>query len=120
MIDGYVEREEKLPAHLVPPDIPNEYDGWWRAFWELSSERQITGSEQGFGCSRIPNSAIVRWSRDAACDIEEAESFLGVIRAMDRAWMSAVSQQGDKPTKTPEQDNISSQPMTKDLFDALF
>lgn len=128
MIDGLLDRGEPVPAHLIPPDVLPEYHVWIEAFWELSSERQI-----GMGYGKIPHSAIRRWSDREGMDEDEAESFLGAIRVMDRVWLAEISKETEdarsdkstvagtvtKPAGSKKQ-RISSRPMSPNLFDALF
>lgn len=101
-----------------------EYITWLEAFWELSSERQL-----GFGYGKIPHSAIVQWSIKNDHDEDDAESFLGVIRAMDQVWLEYIAESRDDKTgshslgatqRKRSPDRISSRPLTPALFDALF
>lgn len=103
-----------MPAHLIPPPLEPEYESWLRAFWELSSERQI-----GFGLGSIPHSAIRNWADRAGYDEDESESFLGAMRVLDRVWLEQASSKSDSTTQQ-QPDRIVDQPLTGPLFDALF
>ena len=60
------------------------YDGWYRDFFELSTDRQI-----GMAVGPIPAASIERQGR--------CELFRRVIRAMDRVYLAHVRGEGDEP-----------------------
>jgi hypothetical protein len=61
------------------------------AFWELSTDRQLTG----YGSGPIPAASIDRHT--AGWDADEAEMFRACIRAMDAVFLQSQSKEPDVP-----------------------
>ena len=91
------------------PQIPNGYEGWEFAFWELSTNRK-TASHIFLP---IPSQAIDDWI-DRATDIGGREKlFRQSIRSMDAEFLAFMNRKPDDP-------KVSKQPLTPTLFSAMF
>lgn len=77
----------EVPESLEPPEFIDGYDGWYGAFFRLSTERQI-GMVEG----EIPASAIERYT--AGWHYEDADTFELCVREMDKIYLT----RGEKPT----------------------
>lgn len=82
-----------IPAHYAPPPVAPGGEEWLAAFFDLSTDRQITG----YGSGPIPAASIARhvagWPED------EAEAFRRCIRAMDEAFREACAPPAPGETK---------------------
>ena len=90
MADRYIRRGKPVPDSLIGPDVLPGYEDWYRAFHELSTDRQI-----GMAVGPIPAAAIDRHGGGAF--------FRRVIRAMDRVYLAHV--RGD--VDAPESENLA-------------
>jgi len=81
-------RGAPIPKHMHPPKIMPGYDRWNIAFWELSTERHISGGP-------IPSSAIYAWP----IPDHERDLFYRCIRAMDRVMLAHYAPKKDEETK---------------------
>lgn len=68
------------------PDITLYEASFYRAFWELGTERQI-----GMATGPIPRSAIRDYALEEGMGETDAMIFMRVIRAMDNAYMTALA-----------------------------
>lgn len=75
--DGFVP-----PALLSRPDLDPALEWVWKAFWGLSSDRQV-----GMSLGPIPWSSINAYGLRMDLDLDEFEKFEGLIRAMDGAYL---------------------------------
>lgn len=86
-----------MPDRLYPPDVNPGAAAWLDDFFELGTDRQLTG----YGAGPIPAASIARhvagW-----CEYE-AWQFRHVIRALDGAWLKRQS--GDDDVDAPVSDN---------------
>jgi len=86
---------KRVPDRLYPPDVNPGAVQWLDDFFELGTDRQLTG----YGSGPIPSSSIARhvdgWLEG------EAEMFRHVIRALDGAWLKRQS----PDSEVPESDN---------------
>ncbi len=74
-----------IPKHYAPPEIMLGGEDWLAQFFDLSSDRQMTG----YGSGPIPATSIDRRVADWPSD--EAEAFRRCIRAMDEAFLDACA-----------------------------
>ena len=74
-----------IPKHYYPPELMPGADEWLRDFYELSTDRQITG----YGSGPIPAASIARHT--AGWDDAERQTFTACIRAMDTAFLDATA-----------------------------
>lgn len=112
IIDGYEQRGEPIPDRYLSPEMLTEAQPYLKAFWSLSNDRQL-----GFGGSGgILFTAIDRYAeRSGITDPDEYWTFEAMIRACDAVWLKHANGSGkDKPQ------NVSSEPMTPEKFDAMF
>lgn len=90
-------REGKpLPTNATPPpygDHPEIEDWIMAAFADLSTDRSI-----GFATGPIPWTAIAAYADGAGLDREASKTFVGYIRALDRAYLADRSAQEPKPS----------------------
>lgn len=70
------------------------YEGWYDAFWRLSTERQI-----GMGIGPIPASMIDRHT--AGWDEDDAEAFEFCIRKMDEVYLMNQNKTDQSPPTDP-------------------
>jgi hypothetical protein len=71
---------------LEEPETPPMASFYIRAFWELSTERQI-----GLAIGPIPVSKIRECAQDRG--VRDVAEFLAIIQALDRAYLQWVSEQ---------------------------
>lgn len=88
------------------PEVPFAGRRVWSIFLELNGERSV-----GFGPGPITSSAIEAWSRLRREPVRPWE--LTIIRALDAAYL-------DKASAAAPKTEVSSQPMTPELFRAMF
>lgn len=88
MADRYKTRGKPVPAEFIGPALLPGYEGWFAAFYELSTDRQL-----GMAIGPIPAGSIERQN--------EAPLFRRVIRAMDGVYLAHVRGVPD----VPESDN---------------
>lgn len=74
-----------IPAHYAAPEIQPGGEEWLSAFFDLSTDRQITG----YGSGPIPAASIDRHVSGWPAD--EADAFRRCIRAMDDAFRDALA-----------------------------
>ena len=86
-----------MPDRLYPPDVNPGAVAWLDDFFELGTDRQLTG----YGAGPIPASSIAR--HVAGWPDSEAWQFRHVIRALDNAWLKRQS--GDDDVDAPVSDN---------------
>jgi len=86
-----------VPDRLYPPDVNPGAVAWLDDFFELGTDRQLTG----YGAGPIPASSIAR--HVAGWPDYEAWQFRHVIRALDNAWLKRQS--GDDDVDAPVSDN---------------
>lgn len=89
------EKGRRIPDRLYPPDIQPGAAQWLEDFFELGTDRQLTG----YGAGPIPAGSIER--HIAGWPYGDAEMFRYVIRALDGAWLKRQKPDGD----APESDN---------------
>jgi len=82
-----------VPKHYAPPELLPGLDEWAEAFYELSSDRQLTDHIRG----QIPAGSIARHTSGWGAD--EAELFRFCIRAADAAFLDAMAPPKDGETK---------------------
>lgn len=72
-----------LPDSILnKPILSYGLDFFWRAFWELSTDRDIGMSE-----GPIPWSSMDRWALRHEIDGDEFNRFVLIMRAMDSAYI---------------------------------
>jgi hypothetical protein len=77
-IAAFVRFNAPLPANLIAPELADELEvAYWRAFWELSSERQQGGV---IGWRAIHDYARIKGMEPLA--------FSAIIRQMDEAYLN--------------------------------
>lgn len=96
------------------PPIPRGFESWVSDFFELSSDRQLTG----YGSGPIPNASIARHTQGWIAS--DAEFFRQCMRAMDKAFLEHVSAEMEKTTDPKAKDRRVVGNMTPEKFDALF
>lgn len=75
---------------LAPPDIPEDGKILWDWFWELSEGR----GSNGFGWLPLTWTDMDAWARIAGIDLQPWQA--GIIRAMDRAWLTEMVRQNKR------------------------
>lgn len=89
IIAAYQFHGEPIPKALIAPELHDIEWHLWRAFWDLSTERQA-----GMAAGPIPWSAMVKyWQCERWLPMEQ---FARVIREMDGAYREAGKRQSAK------------------------
>ncbi len=83
-----IKRSGRTPPEgsLNRPEIPPHLLFIWEAFWDLSSERQIS-----MAAGPIPHGAIRAYAAEYQLGDAFYETFRGLIRDMDRAFLGKVN-----------------------------
>jgi hypothetical protein len=82
-------RGAPIPAYYTPPTLADGFMSWFYAFFDLSTERKISGGP-------IPASAIRSWPLPE----HERDLFHRCIRAMDRVFLDHYAPKTEEPTAT--------------------
>lgn len=93
-----LERGGKLPSWIE--DEPEYFPGdvfYLKAFWELSTERQI-----GFAPGPIPGSAIQEYARQKGLESYMMDMFTAVIRGLDTTYLKEAEEARKKAAKKKE------------------
>jgi hypothetical protein len=79
-LDALLEQGKPVPGeYLRRPRLHPQYQFYWDAFWELSSDRQV-----GMAVGRIPFSAIDRYAeRYGLAEVDEFDTFREIMRSLD-------------------------------------
>lgn len=78
----------EIPEEDLPPPLLEECEFVYRAFWELSTDRQV-----GMGLGGIPWSSINAYAeRYGIASIDDFDHFASLIRATDAAYLDAANQ----------------------------
>ena len=86
------------PEAIEPPSSDPALDRWiMAAFAELSTERDL-----GFGCGPIPASKIRAHAALVPLDRSATETFVQVIRALDRDFLAAEAARIEAERKQPK------------------
>jgi len=89
------ERGQPAPSwYEEEPDIPPRVDFFLRAFWELSTERQI-----GFSVGPIPMSKIEEKGSRHGFDEVTKRIFRRVIRELDTAYLDWLTKEREKKNR---------------------
>ncbi len=93
-----IEKGREPPeAYFQQPEIPEDLQFYWLAFFDLSSERQI-----GMGIGPIPRSQIRHYAIEH--DIlsrDEFEHFYRIVRAIDEEYITIANAVGKKANEIP-------------------
>jgi len=73
------------------PDILPGHEFFLKAFWELSTERQI-----GFAIGPIPVSRVRTYAAQNGLDEQSTELLVHVVRSMDGAYLKWVADERRK------------------------
>lgn len=85
---------EPLAQFYEQPDIPAHLEMYWRAFEDLTTERQI-----GMAIGPIPRSRVRAYARDELDLGEDAfELFCGVIERMDADFVKRANAPKQQPS----------------------
>lgn len=79
-----------------PELLPGE-DFYMRAFWDLSTERQV-----GFTLGPIPGSLIDEYGSRNGLDFDTMDLFRAVIRMLDDAYIKWAAEQQARARKSQE------------------
>jgi hypothetical protein len=92
-LDQLLERGHSVPAaYLKRPRLHPQFQFYWDAFWELSSDRQV-----GMAIGRIPFSSIDRYAQRYDLDqVDEFDLFREVMRSMDAEFRRLSSPEESK------------------------
>lgn len=90
-VSALEKKGKRVPDRLHPPVINPGAVQWLDDFFELGTDRQLTG----YGAGPIPSSSIAR--HVAGWSDGEASMFRHVIRALDGAWLKRQSPDGEMP-----------------------
>lgn len=113
ILDGHEARGEPIPDQYRHPEVLPEAQFYLSAFWALQHDRHL-----GFGGGGgIPFSAIDRYARRVGLRDDEFWVFEDMIRACDGEWLKHNAEKSDPKKKRAA---VSSQPLTPQLFDAMF
>jgi hypothetical protein len=77
-----------------PSDITEEDEFFFKAFWQLTTCRNV-----GMGEGPIPWSAIVQWAEINSLDEDTFQEVQEVIPALDRIYMKYRADEAKKPAK---------------------
>lgn len=80
LIAAYRHYKQPIPKGLEPPELSDIEQYYWRAYWDLSSERQAGGP--------IPWTAIRRYFE--VDGFGRFADFKRIITAMDSAYLEAI------------------------------
>lgn len=98
IIESCIKRRIPLPEKIAnAPVILKGLEGYYIAFWELSTDRQ-----QGMGCGPIPWSSIDRWCDREGLVGEDYDYLLDMIRAMDRTFLAYQKERSDEDAAAAE------------------
>lgn len=99
-----------IPDHYTPPEIQPGGDEWIEAFYELSTDRQLTQ----YGSGPIPAASIERHC--AGWDEWDTVVFRKCIRAMDVAYLDAMApaKDGEEKGGLPQPPDATSEPINGD------
>ena len=87
-----IKRGLNLPQWYLEDPAPGPQDDFYlRAFWDLSTEREV-----GFGVGPIPWSKIVEYGELEGLDLDVMRSFVRVVREMDTGYLKWQSDEADK------------------------
>lgn len=81
IIKDYERFGQEIPEDLVPPAMNDIETFFWQAFWDLSTERQVSMQ----GGLPIPRSVIQRYGVE---NYGPGPEFIEVIRKMDAAYLN--------------------------------
>lgn len=95
-----------VPEELEPPELLPGLEGWFDAFYDLSTDRQL-----GMVAGPIPDASICRFT--AGWPDEDAAAFKACIRAMDGAFL-------EKSDAEPSPDAEASSNPARDAFRGTF
>lgn len=73
------------------PDLSEGDQFFMRAFWDLTTERQV-----GFSMGQIPDSRIDEYGRRKGLDSGSMDLFRAVIRMLDDAYLKWVADEQKK------------------------
>jgi len=112
-LDDLIDRGKPVPSeYLRRPRLHPEYQIYWDAFWELSSDRQV-----GMAIGRIPFTAIDCYARRYGFEeIDEFDRFVSVMRAMDSEFRRLTSPEETKKGLEVKATDIEG---VKSVFDRL-
>lgn len=83
-----------LPGLEKEPERLPESDVYMRAFWQLSTERQV-----GFSVGQIPVSKIEEYGDKHGYDCITLDIFKQMIREMDAAYLKWLDKEREKDRK---------------------
>ena len=98
-----VAKGKPIPKHYHPPELLPGAEAWLRDFYELSTDRQITG----YGSGPIPAASIARHT--AGWFDDDVTSFTACIRAMDTAFLEATApaKEGEEKGGLPQPPGVA-------------
>lgn len=88
IIEDYERFGQEVPKGLTPPELNDVEWSLWRAFWDLSTDRQI-----GMAAGPIMWTSISRYAPSTGLGMQV---FSSIIRAMDDAYLGHKSGEGKK------------------------
>jgi len=86
LIAAYRHFKQPIPKGLEPPELSDVERYYWRAYWDLSSERQAGGT--------IPWTAIRRYFEVEG--FGRFADFKRIITSMDSAYLEAIEAKRSK------------------------
>lgn len=97
-MEALLERGQPLPAWFEEePQLAPGEEFFLRAFWELSTERQI-----GWASGPIPHSAILGYGERAGLESSTMGLFVQVLRSMDAAYLGWLAKERERLNKSRE------------------
>jgi hypothetical protein len=94
-VEVLIERGQPPPSwYEEEPDYPPGLDFYMRAFWQLSTERQI-----GFSVGPIPVSKIEEFGEKRGYDPITLDIFRHLIREVDAAYLDWLTKEREKKNR---------------------
>lgn len=94
-VEAAVEKGRPLPDWYLQEPVLQGADGFYlRAFWDLSSCRPSS-----FSVGPIPWNLIVQYAERYGLDEDIVESFIYIMRAMDKVYLDWVDKELENKTK---------------------
>lgn len=92
IIESCIKRRIPLPEKIAnAPRILKGLEGFYIAFWELSTDRQ-----SGMGAGPIPWTAINLYCQREGVTGEDYDYLLDMVRAMDRVFLDYQKEKSDE------------------------
>ena len=92
---------EPPPMYYDHPEIPEWQQFYWRAFADLSTERQI-----GMSLGPIPRSQIMEYAAEHRLGADAKDRLIEIIRTMDNEYLKLLSSQSKSRKEADEEVSV--------------